>query len=113
MFLIGTVIKIVNLFKKLPVRKQMYSSKKHCVNDLRRIENIVKSLAAIQQNVRVSLIHNKSVLWQMTSAIDLTVTFGQIWSSSMTKYVKHLTFTSEEVSFWCNRSQIICYYFNS
>ncbi|XP_060870701.1 PMS1 protein homolog 1-like isoform X3 [Metopolophium dirhodum] len=94
----GTVIKIVNLFKKLPVRKQIYSSKKQCVNDLRRVENIVKSLAAIQQNVRVSLVHNKSVLWQMTSAIDLTVTFGQIWSSSMTKYVKHLTFTSEEVN---------------
>ncbi|CAI6349960.1 unnamed protein product [Macrosiphum euphorbiae] len=34
----GTVIKIVNLFKKLPVRKQMYSSKKHCVNAFRRIE---------------------------------------------------------------------------
>lgn len=101
MFLIGTVIKIVNLFKKLPVRKQIYCSKKNCVNDLRRVENIVKSLAAIQQNVRVSLVHNKSVLWQMTSASDLTVTFGQIWSSSMTKYVKHLTFTSEEVSFWC------------
>lgn len=99
MFLIGTVIKIVNLFKNLPVRKQIYSSKRHCVNDLRRIENIVKSLAAIQQNIRVSLVHNKSVLWQMTSAIDLAVTFGQIWSSSMTKYVKHLPFTSEEVSF--------------
>ncbi|XP_025201620.1 PMS1 protein homolog 1-like isoform X1 [Melanaphis sacchari] len=94
----GTVIKIENLFKKLPVRKQIYSSKKHCVNDLRRVENIVKSLAAIQQNIRVSLVHNKSVLWQMTSATDLVVTFGQIWSSSMTKCVKHLTFTSEEVN---------------
>ncbi|KAL5234739.1 hypothetical protein ACI65C_002149 [Semiaphis heraclei] len=94
----GTVIKIVNLFKKLPVRKQIYSSKKHCVNDLRRVENIVKSLAAIQQNIRVSLVHNKSVLWQMTSAIDLVVTYGQIWSSSMTKYVKHLIFASEEVN---------------
>lgn len=83
----------------MPVRKQIYSSKKHCVNDLRRVENIVKSLAAIQQNIRVSLVHNKSVLWQMTSATDLVVTFGQIWSSSMTKYVKHLTFKSEEVSF--------------
>jgi len=106
-FFIGTVIKIVNLFKKLPVRKQIYSSKKHCVNDLRRVETIVKSLAAIQQNIRVSLVHNKSVLWQMTSAMDLVVTYGQIWSSSMTKYVKQLTFTSEEVSFLCNWSQII------
>ncbi|XP_026817988.1 PMS1 protein homolog 1-like [Rhopalosiphum maidis] len=94
----GTVIKIENLFKKLPVRKQIYSSKKHCVNDLRRVENIVKSLAAIQQNIRVSLVHNKSVLWQMTSATDLVVTFGQIWSSSMTKCVKHLTLLNEEVN---------------
>lgn len=106
-FLTGTVIKIVNLFKKLPVRKQIYGSKKHCVNDLRRVENIVKSLAAIQKNIRVSLVHNKSVLWQMTSATNLTVTFGQIWSSSMTKFVKQLTFTNEEVSFWCCRSWII------
>jgi len=95
----GTVIKIVNLFKNLPVRKHIYSSKKHCVNDLRRVENVVKSLTAIQQNIRVSLIHNKSVLWQMTPVNDLAVTFGQIWSSSMTKYVKKVTFSNEEVSF--------------
>lgn len=98
--MIGTVIKVVDLFKKLPVRKQIYSSKKHCVNDLRRVENIVKLLTAIQQNIRVSLVHNKSVLWQMTPVNDLAVTFGQIWSSSMTKYVKHLTFSCEEVSFY-------------
>jgi DNA mismatch repair protein PMS1 len=100
LFIVGTVIKILNLFKNLPVRKQIYNSKKHCTNDLRRIENIVKSLAAIQQNIRVSLVHNKSVLWQMTPVNDLTVTFGQIWSSSMTKYVKQLSFSNEEVSFF-------------
>ncbi|XP_025201621.1 PMS1 protein homolog 1-like isoform X2 [Melanaphis sacchari] len=109
----GTVIKIENLFKKLPVRKQIYSSKKHCVNDLRRVENIVKSLAAIQQNIRVSLVHNKSVLWQMTSATDLVVTFGQIWSSSMTKCVKHLTFTSEEDMILLNLKNCIAkHYYN-
>lgn len=79
----------------------MYSSKKHCVNDLRKIEYVVKSLAAIQQNTRVSLVHNKSVLWQITPVNDLILTFGQIWSSSMTKYVKQLKFSSEEVT-WIN-----------
>lgn len=99
MFKTGTVIIITDLFKKLPVRKQIYSSKKHCVNDLRRVENVVKSLAAIQHNLRVSLVHNKSVLWQMSPVNDLVITFGQIWSSSMTKYVKQLMFSSEQVSF--------------
>lgn len=99
LFLLGTIIQVVNLFKKLPVRKQMYNSKKQCVNDLRKIEYIVKSLAAIQQNIRVSLVHNKSVLWQITPVNDLIVTYGQIWSSSMTKYVKQLRFSSEEVTF--------------
>jgi len=99
LFVLGTVIIIADLFKKLPVRKQIFSSKKHCINDLRRVENVVKSLAAIQQNLRVSLVHNKSVLWQMIPVNDFTLTFGQIWSSSMTKYVKHLKFSSEEVCF--------------
>ncbi|XP_050420572.1 PMS1 protein homolog 1-like [Adelges cooleyi] len=93
----GTVIKIVDLFKKLPVRKQMYSSKKHCVNDLRKIENVVKALAAIQPNLRVSLVHNKSVLWQMTAVNDLILAFGQIWSSIMTKCFKHLTFLNNRI----------------
>uniref|UniRef100_A0A2S2RA85 PMS1 1 n=1 Tax=Sipha flava TaxID=143950 RepID=A0A2S2RA85_9HEMI len=93
----GTVIKIVDLFKNLPVRKQLYNSKKYCVNDLRRIENIIKSLYAIQQNIRVSLVHNKCVLWQMSPVSDIKITFGQIWSSSMTKYVKHLQFSNEEM----------------
>lgn len=83
----------------MPVRKQYYSSKKQCVNDLRRVENVVKSLTAIQKNIRVSLVHNKSVLWKMTPVNDLTITFGQIWSSSMFKYVKQLTFSNEEVIF--------------
>ncbi|VVC37340.1 DNA mismatch repair protein, C-terminal,DNA mismatch repair, conserved site,High mobility group box [Cinara cedri] len=94
----GTIITIVNLFKKLPVRKQYFSSKKNCINDLRRVENVVKSLAAIQQDLRVSLVHNKSVLWKMTPVNDLTIMFGQIWSSSMYKYVKQLTFSNEEVN---------------
>lgn len=100
LLIVGTVIKIVNLFKNLPVRKQIYNSKKYCVNDLHRIENIIKSLFAIQQNIRVSLVHNKCVIWQMSPVSDITVTFGQIWSSSMTKYVKHLQFSNTEVSFF-------------
>lgn len=98
LFITGTVIKIVDLFKNLPVRKQLYNSKKYCVNDLRRIENIIKSLYAIQQNIRVSLVHNKCVLWQMSPVNDIKIIYGQIWSSSMTKYVKHLQFSNEEVS---------------
>lgn len=35
----------------------------------------------------------------MTPVSDLTVMFGQIWTSSMSKHVKQLTFSSEEVSF--------------
>lgn len=99
MFIIGTIIQIVDLFKKFPVRKHLYNSKKHCTIDLRRIENIVKSLAVIQQNVRVSLVHNKSVLWQITSCNNLKMAYGQIWSSSMIKYVKQLTFSCEEVGY--------------
>lgn len=99
MFIIGTIITITNLFNKLPVRKQFCSSKKQCVNDLRRVENVVKSLTAIQQNLRVSLVHNKSVLWKMNPVNDLVTTFCQIWTSSMFKYVKQLTFLNEDVSF--------------
>lgn len=83
----------------MPVRKQIYSSKKHCINDLRKVEYVVKSLSAIQQNIRVSLCHDKHSLWYLTPVNDLILTYGQIWSSSMTKYVKHLRFSSEEVTF--------------
>jgi hypothetical protein len=34
----------------------------------------------------------------MSPVSDIKITFGQIWSSSMTKYVKHLQFSNEEVS---------------
>lgn len=38
----------------------------------------------------------------MTPVNDLTVTVGQIWSSSMTKYVKLLTYSSEQVGTFLN-----------
>lgn len=89
----------MDLFKRLPVRKQLYSSKKYCVNDLRKIEHIVKSLSVIEPNIRVSLVHNKSLLWQMTPVKEMILAFGQLWSSAVTKCVKHLTFSFDKVKF--------------
>ncbi|XP_050546179.1 PMS1 protein homolog 1-like isoform X2 [Daktulosphaira vitifoliae] len=94
----GTVIKVVELFRRLPVRKQLYSSKKHCVNDLRKMEYIVKSLSVIKPDIRVSLVHNKSLLWQKTPVNELPLAFGQLWSSSVNKCVKHLTFSNDKMN---------------
>lgn len=60
----GTTITATNLFKNLPVRKQFSSNSKKCKEELKKVEDLVMAYGLIHPSLRISLRHNKSVVWQ-------------------------------------------------
>ncbi|XP_067021611.1 PMS1 protein homolog 1-like isoform X3 [Acropora muricata] len=60
----GTTVTATNLFKNLPVRKQFSSNSKKCKEELKKVEDLVMAYGLIHPSLRISLRHNKSLVWQ-------------------------------------------------
>lgn len=66
----GTTILVANLFKNLPVRKQFYNTNKKKKEELKRIEDLMMAFGIIRHDVRLSVKHNKEVIWQKNPMSD-------------------------------------------
>uniref|UniRef100_UPI00358FD67D PMS1 protein homolog 1 isoform X1 n=1 Tax=Myxine glutinosa TaxID=7769 RepID=UPI00358FD67D len=66
----GTTVTVTKLFKNLPVRKQLYSGAKKCKDELRRLEELLIAYGVMKPGVRLSLTHNKMMVWQKAAASD-------------------------------------------
>ncbi|XP_078703522.1 PMS1 protein homolog 1-like [Branchiostoma floridae x Branchiostoma belcheri] len=66
----GTTITVTNLFKNVPVRRQYYSAPKRRKEELKRVDDILMAFGIIKPDVRFSLVHNKSTVWQKNKSPD-------------------------------------------
>ncbi|XP_073710728.1 PMS1 protein homolog 1 isoform X1 [Misgurnus anguillicaudatus] len=66
----GTTVCATNLFKNLPVRRQYYSNTKKCKEELRRVQNLLTAYAVVKPELRITLSHNRAVVWQKSRVSD-------------------------------------------
>ncbi|XP_059198153.1 PMS1 protein homolog 1 [Centropristis striata] len=66
----GTTVSVLKLFKNLPVRRQYYSSTKKCKEELKKLQDLLMAYAIIKPDLRLTLIHNKVVVWQKAKVAD-------------------------------------------
>ncbi|XP_054644136.1 PMS1 protein homolog 1 isoform X2 [Dunckerocampus dactyliophorus] len=66
----GTTVCALKLFKNLPVRRQYYSSAKRCKDELKKVQDLMMAYAIIKPGLRLTLTHNKVVLWQKAKVAD-------------------------------------------
>ncbi|XP_064614519.1 PMS1 protein homolog 1-like [Liolophura sinensis] len=90
----GTSVMAANLFKNLPVRKQFYSTVKKKKDELKRVEDLVMSYGVIRPDVRISLRHNKDLVWQKFAVMDhrtvlLNILGTATFSALENKTIKH------------------------
>lgn len=95
--ILGTIVTVTDLFKFLPVRKQLMSSSRRASEELKKVETVVKSLALIHPKLRVTLVHNKFMIWQKTSVSNLRLSVSQVVSQSIVKQLYYLHYNSELV----------------
>lgn len=87
----GTTVVVSNLFKNLPVRRQLMGSSKKAQEELKVIETVVKSLAVIKANIRVTLSHNKCLIWQKTPCSSLQNSFSQLIGYSSCQQLEQIS----------------------
>ncbi|NWH66277.1 PMS1 protein, partial [Geococcyx californianus] len=66
----GTTVTVLKLFKNLPVRKQFYSTNRKCKEELKKIQDLLLAYGIIKPDLRITLTHNKAVIWQKTRVSD-------------------------------------------
>lgn len=66
----GTTVSVQRLFRNLPVRRQYYSSMKKCKEELKKVQDVLMAFAIIKPELRLSLFHNKVVVWQKAKVAD-------------------------------------------
>uniref|UniRef100_A0A8C5U6V6 PMS1 homolog 1, mismatch repair system component n=1 Tax=Malurus cyaneus samueli TaxID=2593467 RepID=A0A8C5U6V6_9PASS len=66
----GTTVTVLNLFKNLPVRKQFYSTDRKCKEELKKVQDLLTAYGIIKPDLRITLTHNKAVIWQKTRVSD-------------------------------------------
>lgn len=71
-----------NLFKNLPVRKQYHNIAKKKKDELKRVEDLLIAYGLVRPDVRISLRHNKELLWQKVILPDTASTLQSILGKS-------------------------------
>ncbi|XP_054237034.1 PMS1 protein homolog 1 isoform X3 [Indicator indicator] len=66
----GTTVTVLKLFKNLPVRKQFYSTTRKCKEELKKVQDLLTAYGIIKPELRITLTHNKAVIWQKTRVSD-------------------------------------------
>uniref|UniRef100_A0A3Q3XMJ9 DNA mismatch repair protein S5 domain-containing protein n=1 Tax=Mola mola TaxID=94237 RepID=A0A3Q3XMJ9_MOLML len=66
----GTTVSALKLFKNLPVRRQYFSSSKKCKEEVKKVQDLLMAYAIIKPDLRLTLVHNKVVVWQKAKVAD-------------------------------------------
>jgi DNA mismatch repair protein PMS1 len=66
----GTTATVANIFKNLPVRKQCFKSAKKCKEELKRVEDLLIGFGLAHCGLRLTLKHNKCIIWQKIQTSD-------------------------------------------
>ncbi|CAG08289.1 unnamed protein product, partial [Tetraodon nigroviridis] len=66
----GTTVSVLRIFKTLPVRRQYYSSTKKRKEELKKVQDLLLAYAMIKPELRLTLVHDKVVVWQKAKVPD-------------------------------------------
>ena len=79
----GTTVTVANIFKNLPVRKQCFKSAKKCKEELRRVEDVMIGFGLAHYGLRLTLKHNRSIIWQKIQTADFGSNVSLIFGASL------------------------------
>lgn len=83
----------------MPVRKQFYENSRKASDELKKIEKTVKLLSIIHPKLRVTLVHNKCLIWNKTSVASLRQSLLQVYASNIVKNLEDVTCNLQRVNF--------------
>jgi DNA mismatch repair protein PMS1 len=94
----GTLVTVNKLFRNLPVRKNYLNSGRRAADELKRADNVAKSLAVIHPGLRVTFCHNKCLLWQKVACTSLKQSLMQVAGFLVSNNLEELMLREMEAS---------------
>jgi DNA mismatch repair ATPase MutL len=91
-------VTVNRLFRNLPVRKNYLNSGRRAAEELKRADNIAKSLAVIHPGLRVTFCHNKCLLWQKAACTSLHQSLMQVLGYLISSNLEELVLRESEAS---------------
>jgi DNA mismatch repair ATPase MutL len=91
-------VAVTGLFRNVPVRKNYLNSGRRGAEELKRTDNIVKSLAVIHPGLRVTFCHNKCMLWQKSACTSLCQSLMQVFGHFISSKLEELALRETEAS---------------
>lgn len=88
----GTTVTIDNIFRNLPVRKQCFRSIKRCKEELRKIEDMMIAFGLAHYGVRLTLRHNKCLIWQKIQTGDFGSNVSLIFGAALFQQLTPLNY---------------------
>ncbi|PNF38564.1 hypothetical protein B7P43_G04046 [Cryptotermes secundus] len=94
----GTLVTVNKLFRNLPVRKNYLNAGRRAAEELKRADNIAKSLAVIHPSLRVTFCHNKCLLWQKAACTSLQQSVMQVVGYHISNNLEELVLQETELN---------------
>lgn len=60
-----------NLFKHVPVRRQLYSTSKKKKEEVKKVQDLLMAYGLIKPQARLTLRNNKELVWQKSTVSDV------------------------------------------
>ncbi|XP_060086048.1 PMS1 protein homolog 1-like [Ylistrum balloti] len=92
----GTTLSAAHLFKNLPVRRQVYNNVKKKKEELKKVETIVMAFGLIFPNIRITLRHNKDLVWQKNPVQDLRSSVAGILGKNVLNQMEYKCFKDSD-----------------
>ena len=94
----GTTVIVSNLFRNLPVRKQFSSNSRKCKDELKRVEDLVMAFGLVHPSLRISLRHNKAVVWQKSKVSNHRTALLSVFGTALLAQMGVIEFHDESLS---------------
>ncbi|OWF40894.1 PMS1 protein homolog 1-like [Mizuhopecten yessoensis] len=85
----GTTLSAVHLFKTLPVRRQIYNNVKKKKEELKKVETLVMAFGLIFPTIRITLRHNKDLVWQKNPVQDLRASITGVLGKNVLNQIEY------------------------
>ncbi|XP_043470340.1 PMS1 protein homolog 1-like [Leptopilina heterotoma] len=87
---IGTTVQAKGLFKNFPVRRQTLLNSRRANQDLKYLEDLLKSFAIIHPNLRITYRLNKQIVFMKPSASNLTESIRNVLGKDVTSNLEFI-----------------------
>ena len=91
----GTTVLVTDLFKDLPVRRQLYKNEKNLKDEVKKIEELLISYALVFNNARLTLTNNKKEIWRKNRASNLQFSIRELFKSRISQELTLLNIEDE------------------